>query len=158
MANRRRNIMKKGIVVVLLCMLILSVSFNIFQFIKIGNYNKQVKISTEMFQNNLNNLIESFDLYDGSGTITNESAIKNSAIIVSNLSTLRSSTEYKESIPMSEMLLYLSEFFVLNSNQNINKDINEIKQQLINVSKNIDDEKVIKDFNIVLYKKVSKLP
>ncbi len=59
---------------------------------------------------------------------------------------------------MSEMLLYLSQFFVLNSNEFINKNINKIKPQLDNISKNLADEKAIKDFNVMLWKMVSQKP
>lgn len=150
--------MKKGIAIALIFIFILSISVNIFQFNKINNYNKQVKVYTEMFENDFNSLIKSFDLYNGSVALTNESAIKNSASIVAKLGSLRSLSSYGQSKPMSEMLLYLSEFFVLNSTEAIIKDIDEIKPQLLCISKNLNDERVIKDFNIILWKRVSQLP
>jgi 5-bromo-4-chloroindolyl phosphate hydrolysis protein len=54
------------------------------------------------------------------------------------------------------MLLYLSQFFVLNSNQYINENIDKIRPQLKAISKNLNGEDAIKDFNTVLWKMVSK--
>ena len=144
------------IALIIIC--ILSISVNIFQFNKISNYNKQVENYNVMFQNDFNSLIKSFDLYNGLAGLSNDSAIKNSASIVANLSSIRSVSSYRQNKPLSEMMLYLSEFFVLNTNEVINKDIDEIKTQLLSVSKNLNDETVIKDFNIILWKRVSQLP
>jgi hypothetical protein len=142
--------------VVLIIICTLSISINILQYSKISNYNKQEKFYTKMFQNDFNELITSFNLYNGSGALSNESAIKNSASIVANLGSIRSLTSYGQSKSMSEMLLYLSEYFVLNSNEVINKDINEIKPQLQSISKTLNDEEKIKNLNIILWKRVSK--
>jgi len=150
--------LRKKITVALLFICILLIATNIFQFNKISNYNKQEKLNTEIFQNDFNSLIKSFDLYNGSSALSNESAIKNSASIVASLGSLRSLTSYGQSKYMSEMLLYLSQFFVLKSNEIINKDINEIKPQLQSISKNLNDDKAIKNFNIMLWKRVSQLP
>ena len=45
---------------------------------------------------------------------------------------------------------------VLNSNQYINENIDKIRPQLKFISMNLNGEKYIKDFNIVLWKMVSK--
>lgn len=95
-------------------------------------------------------------MYDGSGTLSNESAIKNSITIVQDLNSIRALSLYRDSKPLSEMLLYLSQFFVLNSDQYINENIDKIRPQLRDIAKNLNDDKTIKEFNIVLWKMISK--
>jgi hypothetical protein len=129
--------MRKRLMIGLILICLLSVSINVFQFYKMNNYKTEEKFYTEMFQDKFDNLDKSFDLYNGSGALSNESAIKNSITIVENLNSIRSLSSYKDNKYISEMLLYLSQFFVVNSNQYIN-------------------ENAIKDFNIVLWKMVSK--
>jgi hypothetical protein len=129
--------MRKRLMIGLILICLLSVSINVFQFYKMNNYKTEEKFYTEMFQDKFDNPDKSFDLYNGSGALSNESAIKNSITIVENLNSIRSLSSYKDNKYISEMLLYLSQFFVVNSNQYIN-------------------ENAIKDFNIVLWKMVSK--
>jgi len=50
-----------------------------------NNYKTEEKSYTEMFQNDFVSLDKSFDLYNGAGALSNESAIKNSITIVENL-------------------------------------------------------------------------
>lgn len=147
--------MRKKIILGLILVCILSISANMLQFYKLKKYKAQEKFYTEMFRNEFDSLKKSFDLYSGSGTLSNESAIKNSVSIVENLKSIRGLTSYRENRSLSEMLLYLSQFFVLNSNQYINENIDKIRPQLNLISKNLDDEKSIKDFNAILWKMVS---
>jgi len=143
--------------ITIILIFIISITSNILQFSKISNYNKQEKLYNKTFENDFNSLIISFGYYNGTNSVlTNENAIKNSVGIVGNLNTIRGLTSYKQSKLMSEMLLYLSEFFVLNSNEFVNKNIDKIKPQLYNISKNLTDEKLIKDLNVVLWKMVSQ--
>jgi hypothetical protein len=148
--------MRKRLMIGLILICLLSVSINVFQFYKMNNYKTEEKFYTEMFQDKFDNLDKSFDLYNGSGALSNESAIKNSITIVENLNSIRSLSSYKDNKSISEMLLYLSQFFVVNSNQYINENIDKIRPQLKDISKNLNDENAIKDFNIVLWKMVSK--
>lgn len=148
--------MKKKSIIGLILVCILSVLINIFQFYKIKEYKSNEKYYTQMFKQNFDVLEQSFDLYNGSGALTNESAIKNSVSIVENLKSIRELSSYKENKATSEMLLYLSQFFVLNSDAYINENIDKVKSQLKEVSKDLDNEKSIKDFNEVLWKMVSK--
>jgi hypothetical protein len=148
--------MRKRLMIGLILICLLSVSINVFQFYKMNNYKTEEKFYTEMFQDKFDNLDKSFDLYNGSGALSNESAIKNSITIVENLNSSRSLSSYKDNKSISEMLLYLSQFFVVNSNQYINENIDKIRPQLKDISKNLNDENAIKDFNIVLWKMVSK--
>ncbi|ADL52988.1 hypothetical protein Clocel_3307 [Clostridium cellulovorans 743B] len=48
----------------------------------------------------------------------------------------------------------LSKFFVLNSNQYINENIDRIRPQLMVISKELNNEKSINDFNIILEKMI----
>jgi hypothetical protein len=148
--------MRKRLMIGLILICLLSVSINVFQFYKMNNYKTEEKFYTEMFQDKFDNLDKSLDLYNGSGALSNESAIKNSITIVENLNSIRSLSLYKDNKSISEMLLYLSQFFVVNSNQYINENIDKIRPQLKDISKNLNDENAIKDFNIVLWKMVSK--
>jgi hypothetical protein len=148
--------MRKRLMIGLILICLLSVSINVFQFYKMNNYKTEEKFYTEMFQDKFDNLDKSFDLYNGSGALSNESAIKNSITIVENLNSIRSLSSYKDNKSISEMLLYLSQFFVINSNQYINENIDKIRPQLKDISKNLNDENAIKDFNVVLWKMVSK--
>jgi hypothetical protein len=148
--------MRKRLMMGLILICLLSVSINVFQFYKMNNYKTEEKFYTEMFKDNFYNLDKSFDLYNGSGALSNESAIKNSITIVENLNSIRSLSSYKDNKSISEMLLYLSQFFVINSNQYITENIDKIRPQLKDISKNLNDENAIKDFNIVLWKMVSK--
>jgi hypothetical protein len=148
--------MRKRLMIGLILICLLSVSINVFQFYKMKNYKTEEKFYTEMFQDEFDNLDKSLDLYNGSGALSNESAIKNSITIVENLNSIRSLSLYKDNKSISEMLLYLSQFFVVNSNQYINENIDKIRPQLKDISKNLNDENAIKDFNIVLWKMVSK--
>lgn len=148
--------MKKKSIIGLILVCILSVLINIFQSYKIKEYKSNEKYYTQMFKQNFDVLEQSFDLYNGSGALTNESAIKNSVGIVENLKSIRELSSYRENKATSEMLLYLSQFFVLNSDEYINENIDKVKSQLKEVSKDLDNEKSIKDFNEVLWKMVSK--
>lgn len=148
--------MKKKSIIGLILVCILSVLINIFQFYKTKEYKSNEKYYTQMFKQNFDALEQSFDLYNGSGALTNESAIKNSVSIVENLKSIRELSSYRENKATSEMLLYLSQFFVLNSDAYINENIDKVKSQLKEVSKDLDNEKSIKDFNEVLWKMVSK--
>lgn len=148
--------MRKRLIIGLILICLLSVSINMFQFYKMSKYKTEEKFYTEVFQNDFNSLDESFDLYNGSDALSNESAIKNSITIVENLKSIRGFTSYKDNKYISEMLLYLSEFFVLNSNQYINENVNKIRPQLKDISKNLNDENTLRNFNIVLWKMVSK--
>ncbi len=148
--------MSKKIVIGLILICLLLVSTNVFQFYKMKSYKSEEGFYTEKFRNDFNDLEKSFDLYDGSGTLSNESAIKNSITIVQDLNSIRALSLYRDSKPLSEMLLYLSQFFVLNSDQYINENIDKIRPQLRDIAKNLNDDKTIKEFNIVLWKMISK--
>lgn len=148
--------MGKRLVTGLMAICILSVTINVCLFYKLNNYKTEKKFYTEKFQKDFDSLDKSFDLYNGSGALSNESAIKNSIAVVEDLNSIRSLTSYGDSKPISEMLLYLSEFFVMNSNQYINENIEKIRPQLKAISKNINDVKAIKSFNNDLWKMVSK--
>ena len=151
------SVLKKKIMLTLILICILSISTNIFQYNKIINYNNQEKFYTEMFQNDFKGLVVGFDYYSGTtSALSNESAIKNSVSTVDALNSIRDLTSYRSSKPMSNMLLYLNMFFVLNSNEFINKNMDEIKPQLISISKNLNDEKAIENFNIIFWKMVSQ--
>jgi hypothetical protein len=148
--------MRKRLMIGLILICLLSLSINVYQFYKINNYKTEEKFYTEMFQNNFDSLDKSFDLYNGLGALSNESAIKNSIAIVENLNSIRGLSSYRDNKSISEMLLYLSQFFVLNSNQYINVNIDKIRPQLKDISKNLNDENAIKSFNSVLWKMVTK--
>lgn len=148
--------MSKRIIIGLIIICMLSVSINVFQFYKMKMYKTEEKFYTERFQNNFYDLDKSFDLYNGSGALSNENAIKNSVSIVAELDSVRRLSSYRWNIQISEMLLYLSQFFVLNSNQYINENIDKLRPQLKDVSKNLNNEKTIKDFNIELWKMIPK--
>lgn len=148
--------MREKMVIGLILICLISISTNVFQFYKIEHYKTEEKFYNEKFQNDFNNLEKSFTLYNASGALSNESAIKNSVTIVEELNTIRDLSSYRDNKPLSEMLLYLSQFFVMNSNQYINNNIDKIRPQLKYISKNLNDEKSIKDLNIVLWKMVSK--
>lgn len=139
---------------ILICMI--SISINVFQFYKMKDYKNQEKVYTEMFQKDFETLEKSFDLFNGSSALSNESAIKNSVSIVENLKSIRHLSLYRESRAISELLLYLSRFFVLNSDQYINENIDKVRPQLKTISKNLNDENYVKDFNMVLWKMTSK--
>lgn len=148
---------EKKIIIALIFICILPISVKIFQFNKISNYYKEEKFYTEEFQSDFNDLIVGFDYYDGrTSALSNESAIKNSVSAVAALGSIMHFTAYRQSKPMSEMLLYLSQFFVLNSNEFVNKNIDIIKPQLDSISKNLTDDKAIKNFNIILWKMISQ--
>jgi hypothetical protein len=148
--------MRKWLMIGLILICLLSVSINVFQFHKMNTYKTEEKSYTEMFQNDFDSLDKSFDLYNGAGTLSNESAIKNSITIVENLDSIRVLSSYKDNKSISEMLLCLSQFFVLNPDQYINENIDKIRPQLKAISKNLNDENAIKNFNIALWKMVSK--
>ena len=67
----------------------LSVSINVFQFYRMKNYKNQEKSYTEIFQKDFDSLEKSFDLFNDPGTLSNESAIKNSVSIVENLNSIK---------------------------------------------------------------------
>ena len=148
--------MKKRIIIGLILICMLSVSINVFQFYKMENYKNQEKFYTEIFQKDFDSLEKSFDLFNDPGSLSNESAIKNSVSIVENLKSIRDLSSYRENKSISELVLYLSQFFVLNSDQYINENIDRVRLQLKAISKNLNDEKAIKDFNMVLCKMGSK--
>ncbi|MCB2291616.1 hypothetical protein LGK97_18035 [Clostridium sp. CS001] len=148
--------MIKRIMIGLILICMISISINVFQFYKMKDYKKQEKVYTEMFQKDFETLEKSFDLFNGSGALSNESAIKNSVSIVENLKSIRHLSLYRESRSISELLLYLSQFFVLNSDQYINENIDKVRPQLKTISKNLNDENYVKDFNMVLWKMTSK--
>jgi hypothetical protein len=54
------------------------------------------------------------------------------------------------------MLLRLEMFFVTETNDYINKNLESIKPQLINISQNLNDEKAIMELNNILEKLESK--
>lgn len=101
-------------------------------------------------------LIKNFDFYNGTGALSNECAIKNSVSSVENLSALREFTSYKENKSLSLMFLYLSEFFVLNSNEFVHITISDVKKYLIDISNGLDDNQRIDNFNYFLYQKIRK--
>lgn len=146
--------MRKKIVIGLTLICIISIYINAFQFYKIRDYKSQEKLYTEEFQNALTVLNKSFDLYNSS-SLSNESAIKNSVNIVGNLSSIRELSSYKESKSISEMTLYLSQFFTLNSNQYINENIDKVKSELEIIPQSLNDDNIIKNFNAFLFKMVS---
>ncbi|MBL4933229.1 hypothetical protein [Clostridium paridis] len=144
--------MNKRIINGLILVCLLLVLINLFQFYRVNTYKRIEKSNTQKFQEDFNILDKSFDLYNSSSTLSNESAIKNSVSIVGELDSLRSLSSYKENKSISEMLLYLSQFFVLNSNQYVTENINKIRPKLKEISKNLNDENTIKEFNKELRK------
>lgn len=148
--------MRKNMVIGLTLICILSIFINVFQFYKMKNYKNEEKFYTKMFENDFNSLIVGFDYYNGTtSALSKESAIKNSGSTVGTLGTIRDLTSYRQNKPMSEMLLYLSEFFVMNSDTYINENIDKIRPQLELISKNLNDEQTIKNLNPILWKMVS---
>lgn len=135
MAHKGGVCMRKRLMIGLIIICLLSVSINVFQFYKINNYKTEKKFYTGMFQKDFDSLDKSFDFYNGSGELSNESAIKNSITIVENLNSIRDLSSYRDNKSISEMLLYLSQFFVLNSNQYINENIDKIRPQLKVISR-----------------------
>lgn len=148
--------MRKKMMILLTLVCIFSILINAFQFYKMKNYENREKIYTKMFQDDFNKLIVGFNYYDGkTSALSNESAIKNSVSTVEAIASIRELTSFRQSKPMSEMLLYLSEFFVMNSDKYINENIDKIRPQLEVISKNLNDEKAINNLNSVLSKMIA---
>jgi hypothetical protein len=148
--------MREKTVIGLILVCLLSVSINVFQFYKINTYKAEERLYTEKFQKGFDDLEKNFDLYNGSGALSNESAIKNSVTIIQDLNSIRALSSYRDSKSLSEMLLYLSQFFVVKSDQYINENIDKIRPQLKTIAKNLNDENSIKEFNSILWKIVSR--
>jgi hypothetical protein len=149
-------LMRKSTVIGLILICLISVSVNMFQFYKIKSYKSEERFYNDKFKSNFDDLQKSFDLYNESGALSNDSAIKNSVAIVQDLKSIRELSSYKDSKPLSEMLLYLSEFFVIKSDQYINENLDKIRPQLKIISNNLNDENSIKEFNSSLWKLVSR--
>ncbi|MFL0268077.1 hypothetical protein [Candidatus Clostridium radicumherbarum] len=148
--------MKRKIIIVLFLICIVSISTNVFQFYKIEQYSNQQKFYTVAVESGFKSFITGLDYYDGkTSALSNESAIKNSVSTISSISNKMLISKYKDNRPLSEMLMYLDMFFVMESDEYINKNINSIKPQLTNISKNLNDEKAIIELNFVLKKLVS---
>ncbi|ERI90316.1 hypothetical protein HMPREF1982_03919 [Clostridiales bacterium oral taxon 876 str. F0540] len=140
--------------VVLICVTLFTT--NVFQFCKIRQYNADKKFYTDEVENGFDNFVRGLDYYDGkTSMLSNESAIKNSVSAVAAIRNLAPLSKYSSSKPLSEMLMYLDMYFVMESDEYINSNINSIKPYLVSLSSNLDDEKLIKEVNLVLQKLVS---
>ncbi|MBL4935026.1 hypothetical protein JK636_04550 [Clostridium sp. YIM B02515] len=148
--------MKKRILIVLTLICLVSIITNIFQFNRIRKYNSDERFYTTAVENSFKGFIAGLDYYDGkTSALSNESAIKNSVSAVAGIRNIAPLSSYKDNKPLSLMLLNLDMFFVMESNEYINKNIDSIKPQLTNISKNLNDEKAITELNTVLEKLVS---
>lgn len=143
--------MKKNILIILTLSCIILIFTNLFQFNRIKQYATEEKSYTESFENYFNSFIDSLNYYDGeTSVLSNECAIKNSISIISSVRNKCLLSKYKDNKPLSLMLLNLDKFFVMNSNEFINNNINNIKPLLTNISKNLNDEKSITELNLLL--------
>jgi hypothetical protein len=149
--------MKRKILIVLILICVVSISTNIFQLYKIRQHNAEEKFYTNVVENGFKGFIQGLDYYDGKTTpLSNESAIKNSVSAVASIRSITPLSAYKNNKPLSLMLLNLDMFFVMETDEYINKSLESIKPQLINISKNLNDEKAITELNNVLEKLQSK--
>ena len=134
---------------IILIALAFSIIFNIFQYEKIKEYRERDEFYNEAFTVEFNNLIDSFEFYNGN-SLSNESAIKNSVNIISSLEEMRPLTSYKHNKHLSEMLHNLSKFFVLKSNKEINKHIGVIEKNLKDIVTDLNNDNKIIKFNVYL--------
>lgn len=146
--------MRKFFILGLTIICLFSILTNVFQYKKINDLKEGQKFYDDKFKSDFNGLIESFDLYNGTSILSNECAIKNSVSAIENLRAIREFTSYKEDKSISLMLLSLSEFFVLKSNEFVNANINEVKKYLIDISNGLDDKQRIDNFNTFLWQKI----
>lgn len=148
--------MKRKIIIALFLICIVSIPTNVFQFYKIEQYSNQQRFYTVAVESDFKAFITVLDYYDGkTSALSNESAIKNSVSAISSIRNEMLISKYKDNRPLSEMLMYLDMFLVMESDEYINKNINSIKPQLTNISKNLNDEKAIIELNFVLKNLVS---
>jgi hypothetical protein len=143
--------MKKGKLLVLIC--IVSILINIYQFYRIKKYNIEEKFYTQAVESDFKSFIIGLDYYDGKTTqISNQSAIKNSVSTISSIRCKSLLSAYRNNKQLSVMLLYLDMFFVMESNEFIDQNIEDIKPQLVQISKNLNDENTINELNLILKK------
>lgn len=132
--------MNKKIFIGVILIMIVSIILNISQFKNLMDYKEQEVFQTKIFEESLDELIDSLAYYDDEFTVTNEVAIKNSAVIVQQMNSTRSFTSYKSEQNISLILHYLSRYFVLNTNEAINQNISEVESFIIKLRDSLQDE------------------
>lgn len=147
--------MGKKLIIVLSLICLASVLLNGYQYKKSMELKQDQKFYDEKYKNDINDLVKTFDLYT-TGGLSNECAIKNSVSAVESMETIREFTSYKNNKSLSLMGLYLSDFFILKSNEFINKNVNEVKGYLMEISKGLDDNQKIDNLNSYLWEKIKK--
>jgi hypothetical protein len=151
-------IMKKVSILLLAFICFISLFGNVIQYKKISSLEKDTKFYNERYKSDFKELIESIDMCKGLKTsLSNENAIKNSVLVVTRLASDRTFSKYANNKSLSLMELYLSEFFVLEPNEFINKNINDVKEYLIDISKDLSSSQKIDNFNNFLWQYVKNV-